>query len=174
MPPAPAVLGFHEGSVTNAARCRKDRQICYCKVVVTEILNKVPRQITGLLMLTLQVTPLCRSFFSLANIDMMDFQQPLSKSCSSSEQISASKAHITPCSQCHQCYKAELPALHSSDCAPCAGQLRAHDTAHKAPLTGASCPLVWVQFSHNLLPTAYVLSAQNTKLRIIIPICFPQ
>lgn len=118
MPPAPALLGLHEDSVTNAALCRKDRQICYCKVVVTEILNKVPRQITGLLMLTLQVTPLCRNFFSLANIDMMDFQQPLSKSCSSSEQISASKAHITPCSQCHQCYNAEQPALHSRGCAP--------------------------------------------------------
>lgn len=43
MPPAPAVLELHEDIVTNAARCRKDRQICYCKVVVTELLNKVPR-----------------------------------------------------------------------------------------------------------------------------------
>lgn len=52
----------------------------------------------------------------------------------------------------------ELPALHSADhgpCSMCPGQLRTHSTALQAPLTGASCPLVWVQFSHNLLPTAH-------------------
>lgn len=99
MLPAPAVLELHEDIVTNAARCRKDRQICYCKVVVT--VTQQSAKVSYWLTDANSAGHLTAQKLFLTYKYTMDFQQPSSKSCSSSEQISASQAHITPCSQCH-------------------------------------------------------------------------